>query len=52
MTSPNPWFLITLDEVTMIRQNLQKIKGVMPDTQWEQMEKIATIMDNVEWRKP
>jgi hypothetical protein len=51
MTPPNPWFLITLDEVTMIRQNLQKVKEVMPDTQWEPIKKIATIMDNVEWRK-
>ena len=48
----NPWFIITFDEMMEIRERLDHIEDVLPDTYRFQAGEIARIIDLVEQRLP
>jgi hypothetical protein len=51
MTPPNPWFLITFEQIAAIRLNLQVVMEVVPETHRDKVKKIAAVMDEVEWQQ-
>jgi hypothetical protein len=52
MAHKNPWFLITLDEIAGIQDQLQSIQQDLPGQHQDTVEGIAMILSNVRDRMP
>ena len=43
MTPPNPWFLITFEQIAAIRLNLQVVMEVVPETHRDKVKKMLLL---------
>jgi hypothetical protein len=52
MAHPNPWFLITGEEIATLRDIIERLCQDLPDTHQERLAVIIGVLDEVRDRRP